>query len=98
MGSTAASPIAAAGRISSRGLPMSDTTRPNPVPAAELPADNLQVQWLWEPYLAFGTVAVLDGDPGVGKSLLTLDLAARLTAGRPMPDGRPCPARAGGAV
>ncbi len=53
--------------------------------------------WLWEPYLAAGTLAVLDGDPGVGKSFLTLDLAARLTAGLPMPDGRPSPL-AGGRV
>ncbi len=45
--------------------------------------------WLWEPYLARGTLAVLDGDPGVGKSLLTLDLAARLSRSGPMPDGRP---------
>jgi len=52
--------------------------------------------FLWEPYLACGTVAVLDGDPGVGKSFLALDLAARLTAGKPMPDGRPCPDRPDG--
>jgi hypothetical protein len=50
------------------------------------------VYWVWEPYLAFGTVAILDGDPGVGKSFLALDLAARLTAGRPLPDGQPPPA------
>jgi hypothetical protein len=37
--------------------------------------------------LAPGTLALLDGDPGVGKSLLTVDLAARLTTGRPLPDG-----------
>src|SRR5437764_14999143 len=52
--------------------------------------------FLWEPYLPGGAVAVLDGDPGVGKSFLSLDLAARLTAGAPMPDGRPCPDRPGG--
>jgi hypothetical protein len=43
------------------------------------------VAWLWEPWLARGTVAVLDGDPGVGKSSLTVDLIARVTAGRPLP-------------
>jgi hypothetical protein len=47
------------------------------------------LRWLWEPYLASGKLAVLDGDPGVGKSLVTLDLAARLSAGRPLPDGKP---------
>jgi hypothetical protein len=64
-------------------------------PPAEKPAD-FRTRWLWEPYLALGTVALLDGDPCVGKSLITLDLAARLTAGRPLPDGQQCPARAGG--
>jgi hypothetical protein len=34
-------------------------------------------------------LSILDGDPGVGKSLLTLDLCARLSTGRPCPDGRP---------
>jgi hypothetical protein len=47
------------------------------------------VDWLWEPFLPRGTLAVLDGDPGVGKSLLTLDLAARLSRGGPLPDGKP---------
>jgi hypothetical protein len=47
------------------------------------------VRWLWEPYLPRGKLAVLDGDPGVGKSLLSIDLAARLSRGGPLPDGRP---------
>jgi AAA domain len=32
---------------------------------------------------------MLDGDGGVGKSLVTLDLAARVAMGRLMPDGSP---------
>jgi archaellum biogenesis ATPase FlaH len=49
------------------------------------------VEWLWHPYLARGTIAMLDGDPGLGKSLLTLQLAASLSRGYPLPDqeGRP---------
>ena len=49
------------------------------------------VSWLWKPYLAFGAVSILDGDPGVGKSLLTVDLAARLSVGASMPDGSEAP-------
>ena len=33
--------------------------------------------WLWPGRLALGKLAMLDADPGVGKSLLTLDLCAR---------------------
>lgn len=51
-----------------------------------------QVEWLWLDRLSAGSLALLDGDPGQGKSLLTLDLAARLTTGRPMPDDQPGPA------
>src|SRR5262249_23856292 len=32
------------------------------------------VDWLWPGRLAAGKLAILDGDPGLGKSLLTLDL------------------------
>jgi hypothetical protein len=35
------------------------------------------IHWLWRPYLACGNPALLDGDPGAGKSLLAADLAAR---------------------
>jgi hypothetical protein len=49
------------------------------------------VEWLWEPYLARGKLAVLDGDPGTGKSFVTVDLAARLSRGTAMPGGRRSP-------
>ena len=47
------------------------------------------VVWLWVGRLARGKLAMFDGDPGLGKSFVTLDLCARLTAGRPFPDGSP---------
>jgi hypothetical protein len=46
------------------------------------------VTWLWEPYLARGKLAILDGDPGTGKSFFVCDLAARLSRGGPLPDGK----------
>ena len=46
-----------------------------------------KVRWLWPGRIPLGKLTVLDGDPGLGKSLLTLDLAARLTRNSPMPDG-----------
>ena len=45
------------------------------------------VRWLWPGRIPLGKLSILDGDPGLGKSLITLDLAARVSAGRPMPDG-----------
>jgi hypothetical protein len=47
------------------------------------------VRWLWPRYLPRGALGSLDGDPGCGKSMLTLDLAARLTRGAGWPDGSP---------
>jgi hypothetical protein len=46
------------------------------------------VHWLWEPYLPRGKLALFDGDPGVGKSFITVDLAARLSRGGPLPGGK----------
>ena len=43
------------------------------------------VEWLWPGFLPAGMLAVLDGDPGTGKSVLTCDLAAAITTGREMP-------------
>jgi AAA domain len=47
-----------------------------------------KVQWLWPGRLTLGHLAILDGDPGLGKSLVTLDLCARISTGRPFPDGQ----------
>ena len=44
------------------------------------------VEWLWEPYIALGTLCMRDGDPGIGKSLLMLQLAANISRGLPFPD------------
>ena len=45
------------------------------------------VQWLWRSWIPLGMLTVLDGDPGLGKSTMMLDLAARLSRGDAMPDG-----------
>ena len=44
------------------------------------------VPWLWPARIPLAKLTLLVGDPGVGKSLLTTDLAARVSAGRPWPD------------
>ena len=49
-----------------------------------------RVSWLWPGRLPLGKLSVLDGDPGLGKSAVTLDLAARVSAGLELPDGELC--------
>lgn len=48
------------------------------------------VKWLWPGRIPIGKLTILEGDPGLGKSLLTLDIAARVSQGIPFPDGAPC--------
>lgn len=47
------------------------------------------VQWLIAGYVALGNVTLVAGDPGVGKSMLAYDLAAKVTTGQPLPGGPP---------
>ena len=44
-----------------------------------------EVRWLWYPYIPFGKVTLLQGDPGDGKSKLMLSLAALLSKGASLP-------------
>jgi hypothetical protein len=44
------------------------------------------VDWLWPDRIAYGKVTLLAGDPGLGKSLLALDVAAHVTRAIPWPD------------
>lgn len=48
-----------------------------------------RIEWAWSARVPLGKVTVLDGDPGLGKSALSLDLAARISTGVSMPDGSP---------
>lgn len=49
-----------------------------------------RIEWIWPGRLPRGKLVVLDGDPGVGKSTLVADIAARLTGARQWPDGTEC--------
>ena len=44
-----------------------------------------EVRWLWDGRIPLGKVTLLEGQPGVGKSTLALDLAARVSRGNPLP-------------
>jgi len=45
-----------------------------------------EVRWLWPGRVPLGKLTLLAGDPGLGKSLVTLDLAARVSTGSDWPD------------
>ena len=51
--------------------------------------ESQQVDWLWQKRIPLGKITLLDGDPGMGKSLLSIFIAACVTTGQPMPDGAP---------
>ena len=46
------------------------------------------VEWLWQDWIPLRMLSLLAGEPGVGKSMIALDLAGRIIAGRDFPDGR----------
>ena len=46
-----------------------------------------QIEWLWQGRIPLGKITILDGDPGMGKSLIAINIAACVSAGHPMPDG-----------
>lgn len=49
------------------------------------------VSWTWPQRIAAGKFTLLAGEPGVGKTYLALDCAARISRGLPWPDGTPAP-------
>jgi RecA-family ATPase len=46
------------------------------------------INWLWEDYMAKGTITLITGEPELGKSQITLNMAAIVTTGGIWPDNR----------
>src|SRR5689334_2052421 len=53
---------------------------------------------LWGGRLVRGCLTIIDGEPGIGKSMIAVDLAARINSGRAMPDSEPGLPDGGGVV
>jgi RecA-family ATPase len=51
-----------------------------------------KVRWLWDRRVPFGKLTIFDGDPDQGKSVVTIDISARVSTGRGFPDGASCEA------
>lgn len=44
-----------------------------------------KIEWLWYPYIPYGKITLLQGDPGEGKSTVAIALAALVSNGASMP-------------
>lgn len=53
---------------------------------SDIPAQKLR--WLWPGRIPLGKLTLFAGDPGLGKSFVTLDIVARVTRGTDWPDAR----------
>ena len=49
----------------------------------EIPAT--EVGWLWYPYIPYGKITIVHGDPGDGKTMMILQLASILSRGDKLP-------------
>ena len=48
------------------------------------------IEWLWDGHIPVGCISLLIGRPKEGKSLVSIDWAARVSTGTPWPDGEGC--------
>lgn len=48
-----------------------------------------EVTWLLKPFIPYGKITIIQGDPGEGKTTLVLQIIAALTTGRSIWDGLP---------
>jgi hypothetical protein len=66
--------------------PTSATPAPGPAILTTLSdVEREEVRWLWSRRVPQGKLTILMGDPDLGKSTITLDMAARVTRGRAWP-------------
>ena len=47
-----------------------------------------KISWLWYPYIPYGKITLVQGDPGEGKTTMMLQIAADVTTGRIVPGGK----------
>jgi RecA-family ATPase len=52
-----------------------------------------EVSWLWRPYILIGKVSIIEGDPGLGKTFLSLAVSAAVSRDWPLIDEDGSPAQ-----
>jgi len=67
-------------------LPSDKQPTPQPITKQLSTIDPEPIRWLWPNRIARGKLTMVAGDPKLGKSLITADLAARISTGMAWPD------------
>ena len=44
-----------------------------------------EIKWLWYPYIPYGKITIVQGDPGEGKTTVILNIISLLSKGEPLP-------------
>ncbi|GAB4686003.1 AAA family ATPase [Mycobacterium avium] len=65
---------------------VNDTNVGGPITRSLAGVVPAKVEWLWRPWLPLGKVSILEGEPDVGKSALSLTLSAIVSTGGEWPD------------
>lgn len=70
-----------------KSIVLKEPTKPEMVKIIRMSDVELTpVEWLWKPYLPFGKLSVLQGNPGEGKTYFAMHLAAACTNGKLLPN------------
>ena len=49
--------------------------------------ETQEIKWLWYPFIPYGKLTIVQGDPGDGKTTMILNLAAQLSKGKCFEEG-----------
>lgn len=86
---TAILTMSRADALAQLGEPVQERATLALTPFAEIKPE--QVTWLWPARIPLGKLTLIAGDPGLGKSMLTAFIAARVSTGTAWPDGTHAP-------
>jgi len=80
-------------RAHSKAMPLPQPAQDSPRPSLEIVKGETitaqAVEWIWPGRIALGKMCIIAGIGGVGKTYAVCDLVARVSTGRPGPDGTP---------
>jgi len=78
--------------------PVDERVIGDPVITSMADVEPRPVEWLWENRIPLAKISMLSGDPGVGKSMVTIDISARKSRGLAWPDKIGTPTEPGNVI